>query len=220
MPVTLDTTADFGPASAPQKRTLILAPPSIAAHEEKLRAVFTTYDRSVTDLQMLDRLSAGFVTLPASTYDTVLVLTDTDGTRRVEALKLLNRDVYGVLVPSIKAGGNLRLEDGKLDAAEASEAVLAGLIEKDGCYEKPAFDMGGSVPLKLGRKKKEPQPQQVSQNGAHGFENGTSKNAEPFIDNDDDLIDEDNLLSEEDLKRPLQQRKRPTPPLLSHPRQN
>jgi hypothetical protein len=32
--------------------------------------------------------------LPATTYDLVLILTDTDGTRRSEALQLLTRNVY------------------------------------------------------------------------------------------------------------------------------
>jgi hypothetical protein len=35
------------------------APPSIATQEDKLRDLFSTFDRSTTDLQMLDRLSAG-----------------------------------------------------------------------------------------------------------------------------------------------------------------
>lgn len=216
MPVTLDMTSDLAPAPAPQQqqRVLVLAPPSTAAHEEKLRAVFATYDRSVTDLQMLDRLSAGFVSLPPTTYDLVLVLTDTDGTRRVEALQLLNRGVYNVLVPSMKAGGSLRLEDGKLEAAEAGEAVLAGLVEKDGSYEKPAFE-AGSVPLKLGGRKKK----QNMQNGVDAAQNGAQKPVAAVAAADDELIDEDGLLDEEDLKRPLQQREpnQPRPQPLSSP---
>jgi hypothetical protein len=217
MPVTLDMTSDLAPAPAPQQqqqRVLVLAPPSTAAHEEKLRAVFATYDRSVTDLQMLDRLSAGFVSLPPTTYDLVLVLTDTDGTRRVEALQLLNRAVYNVLLPSMKAGGSLRLEDGKLEAAEAGEAVLAGLVEKDGSYEKPAFE-AGSVPLKLGGRKKK----QNMQNGVDAAQNGAQKPVAAVAAADDELIDEDGLLDEEDLKRPLQQREpnQPRPHPLSSP---
>lgn len=196
MPVTLDMTDDLAPASTNQKRNLLLAPPSIAAHEEKLRAVFTTFDRSVTDLQMLDRLSAGFVKLPSSTYDLVLVLSDPDGARRAEALQLLNRDVYNVLVPSMKPGGKFQLEDGKLDGTEASEAILAGLIEKDGGFEKMAFEEA-SVPLRLGGRKKKA----GLQNGLSTKLNGTSE-----TNNDNEFIDEDALLSGEDLKRPLHQR--------------
>lgn len=197
MPVTLDMADDLAPASTIQKRNLLLAPPSIAAHEEKLRAIFTTYDRSVTDLQMLDRLSAGYVTLPSSTYDLVLVLSDPDGARRAEALQLLNRDVYNTLVPSMKPGGKFQLEDGgKLDATEASEAILAGLIEKDGGFEKMVFEEA-SVPLRLGGRKKKA-----------GLQNGLSKKLNGTSEKNDDseLIDEDTLLSGEDLKRPLHQR--------------
>lgn len=205
MPVTLDMTDDLKPVSAIQKRNLLLAPASVAAHEEKLRDLFTTYDRSVTDLQMLDRLSAGFVSLPPSTYDLVLVLSDSDGAQRAESLRLLNRDVYNVLVPSMKPGAKFQLQDGQLNATEASEAILAGLVEKDGGFEKMAYEEA-SVPLRLGGRKKKA-----------GLQNGldTKLNGAPENKNDDELIDEDTLLSGEDLKRPLQQqRQSPSFPFL------
>jgi hypothetical protein len=199
-PVTIDTSADFdfaSPAQPSQTRSLLLAPPSIAAHEETLRAVFTTFDRSTTDLQMLDRLSAGFVPLPASTYDLVLVLTNADGTFRSEALQLLSRDVFTALMPSMKAGAKLQLQSGLLDENDAREAILAGLVLKDGAFEKPAYE-GGSVPLRFGKKK----------NKAAAPSNGTAvkRNVVVQISNDDELIDEDGLLSEDDMKRPVQQR--------------
>ncbi|CRG90805.1 Fe-S cluster assembly protein dre2 [Talaromyces islandicus] len=198
-PVTIDTSADFdfaAPAQPSQSRSLLLAPPSIAAHEETLRAVFTTFDRASTDLQMLDRLSAGFVPLPAATYDLVLVLTDTDGAFRSEALQLLSRDVFTALIPSMKPAAKLKLQSGSLDASDAREAILAGLILKDGAFEKPAYE-GGSVPLRFGKKK----------NKTVAPSNGTAvkKNAVVQINNDDELIDEDGLLSEDDMKRPVQQ---------------
>ncbi|QKX59421.1 uncharacterized protein TRUGW13939_06555 [Talaromyces rugulosus] len=198
-PVTIDTSADFdfaSPAQPSQTRSLLLAPPSIAAHEETLRAVFTTFDRSTTDLQMLDRLSAGFVSLPASTYDLVLVLTNADGSYRSEALQLLSRDVFTALLPSMKAGAKLQLQSGLLDENDAREAILAGLVLKDGAFEKPAYE-GGSVPLRFGKKK----------NKAATPSNGTAvkRNVVVQISNDDELIDEDGLLSEDDMKRPVQQ---------------
>ncbi|GES66766.1 Fe-S cluster assembly protein dre2 [Aspergillus terreus] len=201
VPVSVDTTADFA-ASPPTKtapssstRTLLLAPPSIAAHEEKLRDIFVTFDRASTDLQMLDRLSAGFVSLPAATYDLVLVLTDTDSARRAEALQLLSRDVYSALVPSMKGGAKLQLQDGTWNSAEGLEAILAGLVEKDGAFEKPAYQEA-AVPLRLGgKKKKAPAP----------TEQPPVATGVGFVDGNDELIDEDDLLSDDDLKRPMQQ---------------
>ncbi|KAL2867655.1 Fe-S cluster assembly protein dre2 [Aspergillus lucknowensis] len=199
--VTIDTSSDFNGSLAPSNsinttRTLLLAPPSIATQEDKLRTLFTTYDRNTTDLQMLDRVSAGFVSLQPNTYDLVLVLTDTDGTRRSEALQLLKREVYGAVVPSMKAGAKLQTQDNFFGEAEEREAVLAGLVKSAGGFEKLDVGTGAAVPLKLGRKKKAapapaPQPPPII-----SFDNTNDLD-------DDELIDEDTLLSADDLKRPI-----------------
>ncbi|KAG6161213.1 hypothetical protein E4U25_002684 [Claviceps purpurea] len=186
--VLVDTTADF---SAPAERNLLLAPPSVAAHEEKLRDVFTVYDRSNTDLQMLDRLSAGFVSLPNATYDVVLVLSDADGSRGAESTQLLNRHLFTTLVPSIKPGGRLRFQDGQASAAESREAILAGLVAKEDGFEKQD-DEEVVVPLRFGKKNKSQAPAAAPKLDLSTLDDG---------DDDDELIDEDQLLDEEDLKR-------------------
>lgn len=207
-PIIMDMSDDFTPVpvkSLPtqKQRNLLLAPPSIAAHEDKVHDIFTIYDRSSSDLQMLDRLSAGFVSLPKATYDLVLILTDPTGERRDEALQLLTRDVYTALVPAMKPNARLRLQDGPLAASEAREAILAGLVEKGGAFEKVVEDEV-AVPLRLGGKKK-----------TNGVKNGANAkpvqpveiNLDDDFGDDDELIDEDELLTADDLKRPIVQRK-------------
>ncbi|ODA77275.1 hypothetical protein RJ55_06902 [Drechmeria coniospora] len=180
-------------------RSLLLAPPSVAAHEDQLRSVFATFDRASTDLQMLDRLSAGLVTLPPATYDLVLVLTGTDGSRRGEALDLMDRHLYGRIVSSMKAGASLSFEHGRVDV---KEAILAGLVEKqDGTFEKLA-DEEAVVPLRfVSRTKKAPVPNGTSHADASTVRYDFSK----MDDDDDDIIDENGLLTDEDLnRRPVQ----------------
>lgn len=224
-PFAIDFSDDFDavPAAAPAPvangtkstaRSLLLAPPSVAAHEEKLRHVFATFDRSATDLQMLDRLSAGLVHLPPATYDLVVVLTNSDD-QQSEALRLLTRHVFTALVPSMKSGAKLRLQNGTLGAVQAREAILAGLLEQDGAYVK-VEEEEVVVPLRFGANKKKDTAQTPPK----------PSNGVVMVDPDDDLgeyedgdelIDEDELLSEEDLKRPQQQRKTNSQPAPSTP---
>ncbi|ROT38275.1 Fe-S cluster assembly protein Dre2 [Sodiomyces alkalinus F11] len=207
--VTIDTTVDLDMAPSAEatqsrsigntktKRTLLLAPPSISAQEEKLRDLFNVFDRSVTDLQMLDRLAAGYVPLPADAYDSVLILTDSDGTRRSEALNLLTRTVFATLVPAMKVGATFKAQDGALSAAEAREALLSGLVEKDGGFEKANDEEEAvAVPLRFGNKK--------NTEGGNSVVKPISVGAPVTLDLDDDddddeLIDENALLADEDI---------------------
>src|SRR5271168_4186167 len=156
--VTIDTASDFAlPAkSTPQpQRTLLLSPPSLSSHPEKFNNVIESHDRNATDMQMLDRLSLGLVSLPESTYDVILVLTDADGSRK-ESRNLLSRELFALLVKALKPSGWLRGQDGNLGSTagqERNEAILAGLSYTDGQgFQKPNYGAQDSVPLRLGKK--------------------------------------------------------------------
>ena len=241
----IDFAADFNPAptkqtrngissnTTAQNRTLLLAPPSIAAQGT---SALPALDRDTTDLQMLDRLYAGLVTLPAATYDLVLLLTDTDGTRHAEASGLLSRGVFASLVDAMRPGASLRTQDGRFDASESREAVLAGLVEKDGGYEK-VEEEEVVVPLRFGKKKTTPVEQQKNINGNGDVHSSAGPAVDKVtidvagkpktldmvppavkpvagvgfdfgddLDDDDELIDEDELMTEEDFNRPVQMR--------------
>ncbi|KEY72996.1 hypothetical protein S7711_04660 [Stachybotrys chartarum IBT 7711] len=199
--VTIDTSDDFAPAvKGSPKRTLLLAPPSVAAHEDKLRAVFTSFDRAATDLQMLDRVSAGLATLPPAAYDAVLVLTDDH-----DSAAVLDRKVFAALVPAMKVGARLETQNGRpLGKDDAREAILAGLVGEGARFEK-VEEEEVVVPLKLGLKKKSatvaaPPVAAVPNNGV------VTMSLDDLDDvDDDDIIDEDTLMTEDDLKRPIQQ---------------
>ncbi|KAI8933987.1 electron carrier [Plenodomus lindquistii] len=209
--------------------TLLVAPASVAAHPEKLEKVFENYDRNATEIQMLDRIAAGLVNLPAATYDVILLLTDADGTTR-EAHKLLTRDVMNRISGALKVGGLLKSQSGPFQGTERTEAILAGLTETADGMSKPEQAESVSIPLKFGKKK--------AANGVNGTNgtndavrqadsvslnlNGKRDQPEPvkplgvgFVDfsddlddiiitgEDDDLIDEDDFITEEDMARPV-----------------
>lgn len=216
------------------QRTLLVAPPSLSSHEEKLNNIFQAHDRAATDIQMLDRLSLGLVSLPEATYNLILLLTDADGSR-TESRRLIDRDVLALLVRALKASGKLRSQDnqfGVREGGERTEAILAGLQYEAGeGFLKPDYGSQTSIPLTLGKKKgvaqaagglKEDTPESISLplNGKRKSQNisGATPVGVGFVDlshdfgqpeledSDDDMIDEDTLLTEEELKRPVKAR--------------
>ncbi|MCJ1283869.1 electron carrier [Xylographa opegraphella] len=157
------------PKSATLPRTLLLAPPSISSHPEKLDLVLEAHNRQTTDIQMLDRLSLSLVQLPPSTYTTIILLTDADNTRS-ESRSLLSSEVLARLIAALRPGGALRSQDGtfasEAEAAERQEAILAGLIVSSDGVTKPDYDTTASVPLRFGKNK--------SSNGTAATTNGSS----------------------------------------------
>lgn len=238
--LTLDNSSDFNLSATTNNssketmpRTLLLSPPSLSSHPERLEEIRAAHDRDATDIQMLDRLSMNLVSLPDETYDLILILTDADNTRR-ESQSLLASKVLTKLVKSLKAGGRLRSQDNSFAATQNSferhEAILAGFMVQDGQMVKPDYASTTSVPLRLGKKGSSATTSAAGTGAVSLNLIGKRKNGPPdstlpagvgFVDfsddfdapveedDNDDLIDEDTLLSDEDLARPVVQRKPP-----------
>ena len=210
-------------------RSLLLSPPSLSSHPEKLNDILVAHDRNVTDIQMLDRLSLSLVSLPDDTYDVVLILTDADNTR-TESKRLLNRDVLSRIVRSLRPGGRLKSQDSGFTtdgAEERREAIFAGLLAEGEDMVKPDYAATQWVPLRLGNSKsnsgsattslagtgavslnlngkRKNEPSTSTQPAGVGYVDFSDDFGTPEVDDDDDdLIDEDTLLDEEDLNRPV-----------------
>ena len=96
------------------------------------------HSRHATDMQMLDRLAAGFVQLPHETYDLILILSDADGTA-AESSRFLTSPVMFSSTNALKKGGHLRSQDGTFGSGpEKTNAIMAGLVEQKGAgFMKP-----------------------------------------------------------------------------------
>ncbi|KAI9811482.1 MAG: electron carrier [Pycnora praestabilis] len=228
--VMLDNTSDFASPTTniekpvSESRVLLLSPPSLSSHPEALNNVLEAHNRNTTDIQMLDRLSLGLVSLPSSLYDAVIILTDANGTR-AESQSLLDRTILGRIVQALKAGGRLRSQDGtfgNIGNDEQKEAILAGLV-RDGAdgMTKPDNSATQSVPLRFGKKTSGASTQVANANGNSLApialssnkkpKSGTSEPVKPagvgFVDFRDDFDgpmeeyddDDDELINEDTL---------------------
>ncbi|KAF2155644.1 DUF689-domain-containing protein [Myriangium duriaei CBS 260.36] len=170
---------------------------------------------------MLDRLSLGLVTLPTSTYDLILLLTDADGTRN-ESQRLLGRSILSILVQALKPGARLKSQDGKFASepgSERTEAILAGLNVEDGEGAVKPKAVEGAVKLSFGRKSnaaagtKRALEEPKVPAGVGFVDSNDDVEVDGFDDDDyipsreellaDDQIDPDTLLTEEDRKKPI-----------------
>jgi anamorsin len=199
--------ADFyatidGPRPKPEGpvRTLLISPPSLSAHPEQIAAAVDAHDRNLTDLQMLDRIIAGVVTLPEDTYHEVLIVTNAEGERR-ETAKLLeaNPDGFVAIVRSMKHGAMMRSQDGKFGTGiEIREGVLAGLsAQVGGGMAKPAYKPDAVVALP--KKKKQRYLNDNDEAGGKGKKSGSRRKIR--ID-EDGLMDEDDLMEGKAILRP------------------
>lgn len=216
--VLVDTSSsDFSlPAPTPTGKTLLLCPPSISSTPALLESALSTLPRDSTDVQMLDRLALGLVSLPATTYTSVLLLSPPTTAATPEPTAPILEKVFASMAP----GAKWRSQNNAPVSADKLALLMAGfLVADDGSLVKPDTR---SVPLKLRRKADGPAavPKPVAAapvvvavppapSGVGFIDFGDD------LDDDDELIDEATLLDGDDLAAPIQQRK--LPPLMSLP---
>ena len=204
-----------------QGRTLLLSPPSLSSQPDALNATRASYDGNHTDLQMLDRLELGLVTLPDA-------LSDFDGAK-ADHRPVLGREVLSRAFKALKPGASLVWTwETDIDSEERRELILAGFITRgDGRWIKPDDAATRSVSLRINGKPPRSLPTTASTNPPEPATKGKreSKTMGPVVpagvgfvdmgdgfgepaveDDDDDLIDENTLLDEADMARPIVQR--------------
>ncbi len=180
----------------PGNKVLLISPPSLSAHPEKLAKVVEDHAQYDADLQMLDRVIAGSVTLPDETYDVVLILNSAEENAQESAKMLeleVNGDGFALLAKAMKPSAKVWSQDVQFgNGMEGASAVMAGLNPvMGGGFEKPAYDPNAVVPLK--KKKKYFKEGQVDRNG------------KPFTTRKI-LLDEDGLIDEDSLMEGVERR--------------
>ncbi|KAH0610602.1 uncharacterized protein H6S33_012129 [Morchella sextelata] len=199
--VLVDTSSDFSlPAPTPTGRTLLLCPPSISSTPALLESALSTLPRDSTDVQMLDRLALGLVSLPATTYTSVLLLSTPSATSEPSAPIL--EKVFASMAP----GAKWRSQNNTPVSADKLALLMAGfLVADDGSLVKPDTK---SVPLKLRRKADSPAavPKPAAPVVVAAAPSGVGFiDFGDDLDDDDELIDESTLLDGDDLSAPIQQ---------------
>lgn len=217
--------------------TLLLSPASLSSNPTHLENLLKTkYDRSFTDIQMLDRVALSLAPLPHQKYTTVVILSDPN--LPPNAQEKIGQAVYEKIFETLIPGGKL-ISDlynfGKEGSSSRLELILAGFVAEEEAVgggvilRKPA---AAPVAISLLRRKKDAaapltngkQTAGTAINGPNGTSpaasaapvastNPTAIRGVGFIDfsddlgDDDELIDEDTLLDDSDLVTSVQQRK-------------
>ena len=192
--VMIDTSDDFdfSPAPAapsPAERTLLLCPPSLASNPALLESHLSHLNRTTTDVQMLDRLSLGLVSLPPSTYTSVILLPGSSTPLTPAILAQINT--------TMKPGARWT-SDSPGWASEKLPFLIAGFMVEGEVVTKPDFGGQKTVALKPRAKKTDGEGKGVvvpveaprEKRAAVGFDFGDDLDDEEFIDEDELMADE------------------------------
>ncbi|PWW80219.1 DUF689-domain-containing protein [Tuber magnatum] len=205
--ILLDTASDFEPATTihTNSKTLVLCPPAVSSHPDLLEKSLSTFNKSSMDVQMLDRLSLKIVTLPTSTYSSVLILDDPSSTTASQELEpYVLQCIFNSMLPK----ATLRSQEETFTRGNTLQFLVAGfMIEKDAdesvILVKPEFTGNASVPLMLRRKQRIDDSSKLSSAKTESVPAVTEAPVikgvgfvlnDDDLENDDDLVDEDTLL--------------------------
>ncbi|KAI5304725.1 electron carrier [Ascosphaera pollenicola] len=114
-----------------------------------------SYDLSLTDLQMIDRLRAGIASLKSAAYDEIVLL-PSPGDSLHELTQLLDASLLLAIAKALVPGGVLATQDHLgglnrlLDPSLQVEALLAGLlVDEAGNLYLPDYAAQSAVPLRF-----------------------------------------------------------------------
>ncbi|CAZ85502.1 unnamed protein product [Tuber melanosporum] len=202
----LDTTSDLELATTinTNSKTLILCPPAVSSRPDLLEKSLSTFDKSSTDVQMLDRLSLKVVNLPISAYSSVLILTDPSSTAVSQELEPY---VLQIIFNSMLPKATLRSQEEAFARGNSLQFLVAGfMVEKDVdgsiILIRPEFTGNASVPLKVRRKQRTDDLNEFNTTKTEPVAATTEApviKGVGFVLNDDDLEDDDDLIDEDTL---------------------
>ncbi|CUS08498.1 unnamed protein product [Tuber aestivum] len=201
-----DTAPDFEPATTinTNSQALVLCPPAVSSHPDLLEKSLSIFDKSSTDVQMLDRLSLKVVTLPTSTYSSVLILADpSSNTASLELEPYVLQCIFNSMLPK----ATLRSQEETFARVNTLQFLVAGfMVEKDVngsvVLVKPEFTGNASVPLKSRRKQRVDDSSELNSAMLESVPTATEApviRGVGFVLNDDDLEDDDDLIDEDTL---------------------